>query len=94
MDVSQFSPGFRNINVVSTTHHPDESLHNIKEIKTDESPDSQDDSPDKVAHGPPCGSAMMNTSFTDFYEQNVDAYEPISSELITANMCLSTLYLH
>lgn len=140
MGLSQISPGFRNINVASTTHHPDadsvhrmlqqhlseaaastpyrSTLHNIQESETDESPDLHTTStaaygsPDEMASGLPCGGSAMTSSFTgvrhregpmnashekslfhSLYGQT-GAYEPMSSELITADMCLSTLYLH
>lgn len=140
MGLSQISPGFRNVNVTSTTHHPDadsvhrmlqqhlseaqastpyrSTLHNIQESETDESPDpltastAAFGSPEEITYGNMSCANAMTTSFTgvrhregpmnashekslfhSLYGQT-GAYEPMSSDLITADMCLSTLYLH
>lgn len=145
MGGSQLSPGFRNANILSTTHHPDSdsvhrmlqqhlseatastpyrsTLHNIQESETDELSDQQQQqqnaSTNPTSYPPPNEPAMMNTcgnpmttSFTgvrhregptnashdkslfhSLYGQT-GAYEPNSSDIITADMCLSTLFLH
>lgn len=136
MGLSQISPGFRNINVASTTHHPDtdsvhrmlqqhlseaaastpyrSTLHNIQESETDELTDPQAasmgafSSRDEMSQGPramttsftgvrhhegPMNASHEKSLFHSLYGQT-GAYEPMTSELITADMCLSTLYLH
>lgn len=136
MGLSQISPGFRNVNVASTTHHPDadsvhrmlqqhlseaaastpyrSTLHNIQESETDEISDPQTASMgafpirDEMSQGPrsmttsftgvrhhegPMNASHEKSLFHSLYGQT-GTYEPMTSELITADMCLSTLYLH
>lgn len=142
MGLSQISPGFRNLNITSTTQHPDtdsvphggydfhrmlqqhlsegastpyrSTLHNIKENEQDEMAGEREGGDATHPNVPPnvCASNAMCTSFTGIrhregpmnvsHDQSLfhslygqtGGYEPLTNELTTADMCLSTLYLH
>lgn len=134
LNISQISPGFRNLNQVSTSQQPDaeshgydfnrmlqqhlsegtastpyrSTLHNIQENENDETVDEE--AQQRMTSS--CTNNMMGMSFTNVGHRegpiNVSndrslfhslygqtgAAEPSTSEITTADMCLSTLYLH
>lgn len=134
LTASQFSPGYRNANNISTSQPPDNesqgydfnrmlqqhlsegtastpyrsTLHNILETEGDEVVDEEAQHPMASS----CINSAMAMSFTNVGHRegpvNVShdrslfhslygqtgAVEPSTSEITTADMCLSTLYLH